>query len=91
MQMQSVRYMERGGVVAWGIVPADYKLFIGETVDSLYARYLRDTHPAYKAVTGRTFRCTVADHPELRDPVCGPERCSGDPAGRSRDIPEDPG
>ena len=33
-------YMERGGVVAWGIVPADFKLFSAETVDSLYEKYL---------------------------------------------------
>jgi hypothetical protein len=33
-------YMERGGVVAWGIVPADFKLFSTETVDSLYEKYL---------------------------------------------------
>ena len=26
-----IGYMERGGVVAWGIVPADYKLFSTET------------------------------------------------------------
>ena len=32
--------MERGGVVAWGIVPAEYKIFSTETVDSLYNRYL---------------------------------------------------
>nr|WP_320160904.1 hypothetical protein [uncultured Methanoregula sp.] len=35
-----VSYMERGGVVAWGIVPADYKLFSTETVDSLHEKYL---------------------------------------------------
>ena len=35
-----VGYMERGGVVAWGIVPADFKLFSTETVDSLYEKYL---------------------------------------------------
>ena len=35
-----VSYMERGGVVAWGIVPADFKLFSTETVDSLYEKYL---------------------------------------------------
>nr|WP_321352350.1 hypothetical protein [uncultured Methanoregula sp.] len=35
-----ISYMERGGVVAWGIVPADYKLFSTETVDSLYEKYL---------------------------------------------------
>jgi hypothetical protein len=35
-----VSYMERGGVVAWGIVPADTKLFVTETTDSLYEKYL---------------------------------------------------
>lgn len=32
-------FMERGGVVAWGIVPAEYKIFATETVDSLYKKY----------------------------------------------------
>ena len=50
-------YMERGGVVAWGIVPAEYKLFAGETVDSLYARYCAIRTQLYKAGPGRTFRC----------------------------------
>ncbi len=35
-----VAYMERGGVVAWGIVPSDPQLFTPETTDSLYNRYL---------------------------------------------------
>jgi hypothetical protein len=35
-----VSYMERGGVIAWGIVPAEQKVFATETVDSLYAKYL---------------------------------------------------
>ena len=35
-----IAYMERGGVVAWGIVPAEYKIFATETVDSLYEKYL---------------------------------------------------
>jgi len=35
-----VSYMERGGIVAWGIVPADNKLFEAETTDSLYNKYL---------------------------------------------------
>jgi hypothetical protein len=35
-----VSYMERGGIVAWGIVPADTRLFVMETTDSLYAKYL---------------------------------------------------
>jgi hypothetical protein len=36
-----ISYMERGGIVAWGIVPADTKLFVTETTDSLYDRYLK--------------------------------------------------
>lgn len=35
-----ISYMERGGVVAWGIVPAEYKIFATESVDSLYEKYL---------------------------------------------------
>jgi hypothetical protein len=35
-----VSYMERGGIVAWGIVPAETKLFVTETTDSLYEKYL---------------------------------------------------
>ena len=33
-------FMERGGVVAWGIVPADSRIFITETTESLYRKYL---------------------------------------------------
>ena len=59
-------YMERGGVVAWGIVPAEYKLFAQETTDSLYNRYL--------AV--RTQLCThmpehLFDAQSLITPSCG--------------------
>jgi len=35
-----VTYMERGGVVAWGIIPAEYKIFATETPDRLHERYL---------------------------------------------------
>ena len=35
-----VTYMEQGGVVAWGIVPAEYKIFATETPDTLYQKYL---------------------------------------------------
>jgi hypothetical protein len=35
-----ISYMERGGVIAWGIVPAEYKVFATETVDTLYEKYL---------------------------------------------------
>jgi hypothetical protein len=35
-----ISYMEKGGVVAWGIVPAEHKIFATETTDSLYSKYL---------------------------------------------------
>jgi len=35
-----ISYMERGGIVAWGIVPAEYKIFAAETTDSLYEKYV---------------------------------------------------
>jgi hypothetical protein len=61
-----VSYMERGGVVAWGIVPSEYKLFANETTDSLYKRY--------RAV--RTQLCTrmperLFDAQSLITPSCG--------------------
>jgi len=61
-----VAYMERGGVVAWGIVPAEYKIFATENPESLYERYL----------TVRTQLCTrmpehLFDAQSLITPSCG--------------------
>jgi hypothetical protein len=61
-----VSYMERGGVVAWGIVPAETKLFVTETTDSLYEKYLEI----------RTQLCTrmpekLFDAQSLITPSCG--------------------
>jgi len=59
-------YMKRGGVVAWGIVPAEYKLFAGETVDSLYAKYCAiRTQMTKKIPTG------LFDAQSLITPSCG--------------------
>jgi hypothetical protein len=33
-------YMEHGGVVAWGIIPAEYKIFARETPELLFQRYI---------------------------------------------------
>ncbi|MEN6395698.1 MAG: hypothetical protein ABFC78_04360 [Methanoregula sp.] len=59
-------YMERGGVVAWGIVPAEYKLFAAETVDSLYARYCAIRTLLLKQVPADLF-----DAQSLITPSCG--------------------
>ena len=61
-----VSYMERGGIVAWGIVPADFKLFVMETPDLLYEKYL----------TIRTQLCAcmpekLFDAQSLITPSCG--------------------
>jgi hypothetical protein len=61
-----VSYMEHGGVVAWGIVPAEYKVFSTETTDRLFDRYL--------AI--RTQLCTsvpeyLFDSQSLITPSCG--------------------
>jgi len=61
-----VDYMERGGVVAWGIIPAEYKIFASETPDTLYQRFL--------AI--RTQLCTrmpehLFDAQSLITPSCG--------------------
>lgn len=59
-------YMERGGVVAWGIVPSDARIFATETTDSLYRKYLDI----------RTQLCTrmpdqLFDAQSLITPSCG--------------------
>jgi hypothetical protein len=44
-------FIERGGVVAWGIVPADHQIFLQESIDSLFDRYssIREQVTAYIA------------------------------------------
>jgi hypothetical protein len=59
-------YMERGGVVAWGVVPAEYKVFATETVDTLYERYLTIRAQISSRVPERLF-----DAQSLVTPSCG--------------------
>jgi hypothetical protein len=59
-------YMERGGVVAWGIVPAEYKLFATETVDSLYAKYSAIRTQMTKKIPAELF-----DAQSMITPSCG--------------------
>jgi hypothetical protein len=61
-----VNYMEQGGVVAWGIVPAEYKIFATETTDSLYQKYL--------AIRSHLCACMpehIFDAQSLLTPSCG--------------------
>ncbi len=61
-----VTYMEQGGVVAWGIVPAEYKIFESETPETLYQKYL--------AVRTQLCSCMdehLFDAQSLITPSCG--------------------
>jgi hypothetical protein len=59
-------YLERGGVIAWGIVPAEAAAFAGETLDSLYERY----RVLRSAVTAH-IDAEVFDAHSLVTPTCG--------------------
>jgi hypothetical protein len=59
-------YLEGGGAVAWGIVPADYRLFSKETVDSLYHRYC-----AIRTEICTRIPVALFDRQSLITPSCG--------------------
>lgn len=61
-----ISYMERGGIVAWGIVPAEYKVFATETTDSLYERYLAIRTQLCQRMPEKLF-----DAQSLITPSCG--------------------
>ena len=61
-----ISYMEQGGVVAWGIVPAEYRIFATESVDSLHERYL-----AIRAQLTARMDPEVFDAQSLITPTCG--------------------
>ena len=60
------RYLEGGGVVAWGIVPADFRLFSQETTDSLYLRYCAIRTELCSKIPEALF-----DRQSLITPSCG--------------------
>jgi len=60
------RFMESGGVVAWGIVPSDPKVFSRETPGSLTNRYLEIRKTVTEHVDEETF-----DRASLITPSCG--------------------
>jgi hypothetical protein len=61
-----VTYMEQGGVVAWGIVPAEFKIFASETPDTLYQKYLAIRTRLCSCMPERLF-----DAQSLITPSCG--------------------
>jgi hypothetical protein len=61
-----VTFMEQGGVVAWGIVPAEYKIFESETPETLYQKYLAIRTQLCSSMPEQLF-----DAQSLITPSCG--------------------
>jgi hypothetical protein len=59
-------YLEAGGTVAWGIVPADWRVFSQETTGSLYRRYCTIREEICTMVPASLF-----DRQSLITPSCG--------------------
>ncbi len=59
-------YLEQGGVVAWGIVPADNRVFSQETPESLYERYMSIRKEVTSYIPEKVF-----DAQSLVTPSCG--------------------
>ncbi|MDD1723531.1 MAG: hypothetical protein LUQ07_00210 [Methanospirillum sp.] len=60
------RYLEKGGIIAWGIVPAELDKFDAETTDSLWDRYV-----TIRDELGRTFGYALFDAQSVITPSCG--------------------
>lgn len=60
------RYLESGGVVAWGMVPADYRIFAGESKQSLLQRYQEIRRQVTEYIPSGLF-----DSRSLITPTCG--------------------
>ena len=63
---QIAAYLEKGGTVAWGIVPAEHEAFSTETVDSLFARMDSIRSEVCELVKEETFFSR-----SLITPTCG--------------------
>ncbi len=59
-------YLERGGIIAWGIVPADERVFSGENMESLYQRYIDLRRSVTEYIPPR-----ILDSRSLITPSCG--------------------
>jgi hypothetical protein len=59
-------YMEDGGVVAWGIVPADYTVFAAEGQDSFFSRF-----QAIRARATGIIDPDLFDRQSMITPTCG--------------------
>ncbi|HUU76582.1 MAG TPA: hypothetical protein VMW63_10940 [Methanoregulaceae archaeon] len=61
-----VEYMEKDGIIAWGIVPADYSVFAENTPDSLFTHYQKIRSQVCEFIPD-----TVFDAQSMITPTCG--------------------
>jgi hypothetical protein len=74
---RAAAYLERGGVVAWGIVPADARVFAGESEGSLLARLA-----AIRSVMTEYVSPALLVRQSLVTPSCGIKFANEEEAGR---------
>lgn len=60
------RYMESGGAVAWGIVPADYSIFAAENPNAFFSRF-----EEIRARATETIDPDLFERQSLITPTCG--------------------
>ncbi|WOX56727.1 hypothetical protein R6Y95_08715 [Methanoculleus palmolei] len=60
------RYMEAGGVVAWGVIPAEYSIFAAEKPDAFFSRFQEIRTRATETIDPDLF-----DRQSLITPTCG--------------------
>jgi len=61
-----ISYMERGGVVAWGIVPSDMRVFVTESPESLFEKYC-----AIRTILCSRMSVKLFDAQSMLTPSCG--------------------
>ncbi len=74
---QAAAYLERGGIVAWGVVPADARLFAEETAASLVARMA-----AIGEAMAEYVEPALLVRQSLITPSCGIKFANDEEAGR---------
>ncbi len=74
---RAAAYLERGGIVAWGVVPADARLFAEETEASLVTRMA-----AIRSVMAEYVAPSLLVRQSLITPSCGIKFANEEEAGR---------
>ena len=78
---RAAAYLERGGIVAWGVVPADARLFTEETEASLVTRMA-----AIRSVMAGYVTPSLLVRQSLITPSCGIKFANEEEAGRIQEM-----